>query len=424
MGVRTRQKWLLAARSTRYNTGWGVETPVRRMSDERLCEIIQPDSAGTRARTFRAVHHLMVVAGIAVMLADSVEPWRAAYGAVFAVVFHLISIFFIAEYLMRLVCARALPGAEHRSVWRSRLDWALSIEGVVDFLGVLPGILNIVLETRDAILFGLIWVFKLVRYAPGLAGLRRAIGNARRALLSVLLGFVVVLLAASSLEYLFERAVQPEAFGSIPAALWWGIVTMTNTGYGDSVPLTLPGRILAGVVMVCGIVVLALVAGILATSFAQELRRYAFLRTWNIVAKVPFFQTIGASTIAEVARLLRPRDFPAGAVIVRRGEPGDCMYFIASGEVEIELSPAPLRLATGDFFGEIALLTGTPRTATVVAAQACTLLRLDIVEFRELMGRQPDLARVIYDAAHQRLGAVGAQRMREREAAWEFGNSA
>jgi voltage-gated potassium channel len=56
------------------------------------------------------------------------------------------------------------------------------------------------------------------------------------ALLSVLLGFVVVLLVASSLEYLFERVAQPDPFGSIPAALWWGIVTMTNAGYGDSVP--------------------------------------------------------------------------------------------------------------------------------------------------------------------------------------------
>jgi voltage-gated potassium channel len=398
--------------------------PVRGISDKRLYEILRPGSAGTRARIFRAVHHLMVGAGIAAMLADTVEPWRAAYGAVFADIFHLISIFFIAEYLLRLACAREAPGVEHTSAWRARLDWAFSLEGIIDFMGALPGILNIFCETRDAILFGLIWVFKLIRYAPGLAGLRRAIGSARRALLSVLLGFAVVLLAASSLEYLFERAVQPDAFGSIPAALWWGIVTMTNTGYGDSVPLTLPGRILAGVVMVCGIVVLALVAGILATSFAQELRRYAFLRTWNIVAKVPFFQSIGASTIAEVARLLRPRDYPAGAVIVRQGEPGDCMFFIASGEVEIELSPAPVRLAAGDFFGEIALLTGTPRTATVLAAEPCTLLRLDIVEFRELMGRQPDLARVIYDAAHQRLGTAGAPPKREREAAWDFGGSA
>jgi voltage-gated potassium channel len=393
------------------------------MNREHLWEILRPDGTGTAARIFRGVHHSLVAAGIGIMLADTVEPWREVYGELLENAFHLICVCFFAELLLRLIAAPGNPAAEHRKAWRARLGWALSFGGIVDILGALPGVLNFAFETRDAVLFGLIWVFKLVRYAPGLAGLQRAIGNARQALFSVLLGFGVVLLASVSLEYLFERAAQPEAFGSIPAALWWGIVTMTNTGYGDSVPQTVPGRVLAGIVMVCGIVALALLSGILATAFAQEMRRHAFLHTWNIVAKVPFFQKVGASTIAEVARLLRPRDYPAGAVIMRRGEPGDCMYFIASGEVEIEISPDPPRLGTGEFFGEIALLTGAPRTATVVAAENCTLLRLDIAEFRELMGRQPDLARVIFDAAQQRLGAVGARQMREREAALDFGGS-
>jgi voltage-gated potassium channel len=396
---------------------------LRGMNHARLYEILRPDAVGTKPSVFRAVHHTVIAAAVGVMLADTVETWREAYGDLFENLFHLISVFFVAEYLLRLISASGAPGAEHRPAWRTRVEWSISSAGILDLLGVLPGVLNTVFETRDAILFGLIWIFKLVRYAPGLIGLRRAIDNARQALLSVVLGFVVVLLAASSLEYLLERAAQPDVFGSIPAALWWGIVTMTNAGYGDSVPQTVPGRILAGVVMVCGIVVLALVAGILATGFAQEMRRFAFLRTWNIVAKVPFFQAVGASIIAEVARLLRPRHFPAGAVIVRRGEPGDCMYFIASGEVEIEISPEPLTLGPGEFFGEIALLTGTPRTASVVAAEPCTLLRLDIAEFRELMERQPELARVIYDAAHQRLGTAGAPRMREPEAALDFGTS-
>jgi voltage-gated potassium channel len=390
------------------------------MNRERLYEILRADSAGTAAEIFRGLHHSMVTAGIGVMLADTVAPWRDDYGELFAIAFHLIAAFFFTEYLLRLIGAPAAPGAEHRAAWRVRLDWALSVGGIFDFLGALPGVLNLVFETEDAILFGLIWVFKLVRYAPGLAGLQRAIGNARQALLSVLLGFAVVLLAAASLEYLFEGAAQPAAFGSIPAAMWWGIVTMTNSGYGDSVPQTIAGRTLAGIVMVCGIVALALLSGILATGFAEEMRRHAFLRTWDIVAKVPFFQNVGASTIAEVARLLRPRDYPVGAVIVRRGEPGDCMYFIAAGGVEIEISPDPLRLGAGEFFGEIALLTGSPRTATVVAAEPCTLLRLDIVEFRELMGRQPDLAQVIYDVAHRRLGAADARQVREREAPMDF----
>src|SRR6202041_1408449 len=226
-------------------------------------------------------------------------------------------------------------------------------------------------------------------------------------LLSVLLVLFIVLLAAASLVYLLEHNVpQPQdgayAFSSIPAALWWAIVTLTTTGYGDVVPQTVFGRMLAGVVMVCGIMVFALLAGILATGYAEEMRRREFLRTWELVAKVPFFHNLGATLIAEVARLLRARDYPANAAIVRRGEPGDCMYFIVEGEVE--LRPQPLRLEAGSFFSELALLTGAPRNATVSTTRPCVLLTLDIVDFFELLGPQPELARVIHDEASLRLG--------------------
>jgi len=166
------------------------------------------------------------------------------------------------------------------------------------------------------------------------------------------------------------------------------------------------GRVLAGVVMISGIAVIALWAGILATGYFEEVRRREFLRTWDLVAKVPFFHDVGAAVIADVAQLLRPRDYPAGAVIVRRGEQGDCMYFVASGEVEIRVMPEGIRLGAGDFFGELALLTGDPRNATVVATGQCTLLRLDIVDFRQLLGRQPELARIIRIAADARLEAA------------------
>src|SRR5262249_7298636 len=94
-----------------------------------------------------------------------------------------------------------------------------------------------------------------VRARPLLVHAR--VRRARHRLFSVLLGCAVVLLASANLEYLIERQAEPDKFGSIPAALWWAIETVTTTGYGDSVPGTPSGRALAGVVMVCGILVLA-----------------------------------------------------------------------------------------------------------------------------------------------------------------------
>jgi voltage-gated potassium channel len=374
------------------------------MDLSRIHELLRPETSSAPARLWRGLHHLLTAAGIATVLAASVAAWRAQYGALIAGGFYVVSAFFAAEYIARLLAAPADPARAHRSAGAARGDYARSLGGVFDLLGALPGLVRLAVGGVDATLFGTVWILKLVRYTPGLARLQRVVGRARQPLLSVLLGFVVVLLVSASLEYLLERDAEPDKFGSVPAALWWAIETVTTTGYGDSVPGTPLGRVLAGGVMVSGILVLALSAGILATGFAEEMRRFAFLRTWRLVAKVPFFHEVGAAVIADVAWLLRPLNIPAGAVVVRRGERGDCMYFIAAGAVEIKLAE-PLRLGEGEFFGEIALLTGTPRTATVVAAEPCTLLRLDIVEFRELMGRRPDLARVILEAAGRRIEA-------------------
>jgi voltage-gated potassium channel len=372
------------------------------MDEERLYQILQPESREPAARIFRCVHHVMVAAGIGIMLAETVPQWHDAYGAALDAGFQLVCAFFFAEYVLRLTAAPGAPGAAHRGRWRARLAWAKSLGGVFDLLGALPGVLDVVFDPPHASLLGFIWAFKLVRYSPGLVSLERVISNARQALLSVLLGFGIVLLLAASLVYLLERSSQPDVFGSIPAALWWAIVTMTTTGYGDVVPQTVLGRMLAGIVMISGIAVFALWAGILATGFSEETRRREFLRTWDLVAKVPFFHDVGAAVIADVAQLLRPRDYPAGSVIVRRGERGDCMYFVASGELEIRGRSVSISYAPGDFFGEVALLTGDPRNATIVAVSQCTLLRLDIVDFRQLLGRQPELARIIRDAAESR----------------------
>jgi len=159
---------------------------------------------------------------------------------------------------------------------------------------------------------------------------------------------------------------------------------------------------LASVVMLCGIGICALWTAILVTGFSYEMRRSEFLRTWDLIAHVPYFQGLGAAMIGEVAQLLRPSDVAAGETIMRRGQPGECMYFIASGEVQVELRPQPLILCAGEFFGEMALLTGEPRSATAVAKTHCELLHLDLADFRHLEARHPELAQLIDAEAKRR----------------------
>ena len=185
---------------------------------------------------------------------------------------------------------------------------------------------------------------------------------------------------------------------------------MSTTGYGDLVPMTIWGRALAAWVMVSGIVIFALWAGIIATAFAEELQRRHFLKTWDLVAKVPFFQTLGAGAIADIVRLLHARDVSAGTVLIRAGQAGDSMYFIVSGEAAAMVAPEPVTLSEGAFFGEMALLFGMPRSATVIITKPSVLLVLDVANFRELAGRRPELIDVIEAEGKRRREANLAPR--------------
>jgi voltage-gated potassium channel len=168
------------------------------------------------------------------------------------------------------------------------------------------------------------------------------------------------------------------------------VVTLTTTGYGDVVPQTVAGKMVGSVVMVSGIAVLALMTGILATGFAEEERRREYLRVWDQVTRVPMFTELGTVTLSEIVGKLRVRHYPPRIVVVRRDEPGDSMFFISEGEVEVRLPRGAVTLAQGGFFGEMALLDRLPRSATVVTSQPTTLLVLYASDFYEIAANAMD----------------------------------
>jgi voltage-gated potassium channel len=154
--------------------------------------------------------------------------------------------------------------------------------------------------------------------------------------------------------------------------------------------------------MISGLGVFGLWTGILATAFAAETRRDNFLKTWESVSNVPFFANLGPSAIADVTHMLRTIDLPPRTTIIRKGQQGDCMYFIASGEVEVDLPGKKVSLGEGAFFGEMALLGNNLRSANIATTRLSKLLVLDLVDFRLLMARHPDLAETIDTEARRR----------------------
>lgn len=312
-------------------------------------------------------------------------------------------IVFTVEYAVRLWTAP--ERAPQLAPATARLDYARSFLGVIDLIVILPGWAALVLPVgRGAVeLADLLALLKLVRYAPALGLVAAVMRNEARALLGALMAMGVLLVLASGIIYLLERDAQPQAFSSIPRSLWWAIVTMASVGYGDMVPVTAGGRIFGGIVMLLGIAIFAVPTGILATGFAQEIRRRDFVVTWQAVASVPLFAGLDATRIASITRLLKPQVVPRNYAVVRRGEPADAMFFIMKGAVEVELLPEPVKLGAGQFFGEIALVKDTTRTATVTAIEECQLLALEVADFRRLMEQMPDLKARIAAVAEARL---------------------
>lgn len=372
------------------------------MDQHRLVVMLDPGSREPEARRYRQATY-SVISAAAIAAVALTMPAAHRYAGLMSLTAAAAWCFFLVDWVLRIGLAPiSTPGIAPRV---ARAAYTFSPLGIVDALCALGPLPIAVAGLREpaASAVMLLWLLKAARFMPGLDLLMRVFRNERRTLFSVFILFALVLLMAAEGEYLLEGRSQPATFGTVPRALWWAIVTLTTTGYGDAIPGTLLGRIIAGAVMICGIAVLALLAGILASGFAAEVRRRDFLAAWSMVARVPFLRDLGASTIAEVAKLLRPKEVSAGAAIMRRGEPGDCMYFIVSGQLEVQLEPQPITLGHGEFVGEMALITGGPRTTTVIARQHSELLALDIADFRALAGQHPELGRAIEAVAARRL---------------------
>ena len=351
--------------------------------------------AQTAGRNMTTLAYVAVTVGVSVMVLLTVAPaYEAAHHWVDAVMWMCLA-YFVFEWLVRL---------RHALMSQRGLAYGLSGRGLVDTAAAIAVPLAFVcgVDPRTAWLLAVLWVLKVIPGIPGLRQLRRVLAIESGPLLSVLVIFLMVLFLASVAVHFLERDVQPATFGNIPATMWWAVVTLTTVGYGDVVPITVFGRLVAAIVMICGLGVFGLWTGILATGFAAETRRDNFLKTWESVSKVPFFAALGPAAIADVTHMLRTMDLPPRTMIIRKGQTGDCMYFIAAGEVEVDLPGKKVKLSEGAFFGEMALLGSSLRSANIATTRLSKLLVLDLVDFRLLMARHPDLAGTIDAEARRR----------------------
>jgi voltage-gated potassium channel len=379
---------------------------------DRLYALLEHDhlpySFGSR---FIRVIALIIVLDVLAMIFASVPEIDEKFGPLFTTIEVVAVVVFGLEYFARIW---TIVGHSIRDLtpMQARLGYIFSALGIVDLLSFLPSGIALLMGDRiTLVLTGMLPFLKLVRYSPALRSLLSAIYAERRALFGCLVILTGAVLLFACLLYAIEHKVQPDKFGTIPHAMWWAIVTLGTVGYGDVVPVTTAGKLVTTVAIVAGFAMVALPVAIISAAFANEVRRHDFVVTWGMLARVPLFSHLGAAEIADIMRLLRAQTIQAGEVLVRRGEVASSMYFITTGEVEIDLPNQRVRLSDGTFFGEIALLRRTSRSGTVTATRRTHLLALDAQDFHALIARLPALAAHVKETAEARLAETSdAQR--------------
>ncbi|MGB9207578.1 MAG: cyclic nucleotide-gated ion channel, partial [Pseudolabrys sp.] len=384
----------------------------------RVHRILEQGPVGDRVskRVDRFLVILILINLIAVTL-ESIPQYEERYGTAFALIEFFSLVVFTIEYALRLWSAVEHGPHQHLSATQARLKYVLSPAGIIDLIAVLPFWFAMVLpgDLRVVLVFRMVRFFKFARYSPAMRSLLDVLYNERRALFGCLVIALGTALVAASLMHLAEANVQPIKLGTIPEAFWWAIVTIGTIGYGDVVPVTALGKLIATCTIFAGLVLMALPVGIIATAFAEQIQRRDFIVTWGMISRVPLFAELDATEISDVMELLRAQVVEAGEVVMRAGEAARSMYFIAAGEVEIEIKGKKehIRLGVGQFFGEVALLRRTRRTATVTAITRTNLLGLDAHDLHALMQRDPRIAERIKDVVEKRIGKrIGAASVR------------
>ncbi|MDX1737501.1 MAG: cyclic nucleotide-gated ion channel [Alphaproteobacteria bacterium] len=350
----------------------------------------------------------LIVINIVAVTVSSIPEYHDRYFGLWMTIEVVSLIIFTVEYFARIwVCIEAPDLAEINS-FKARLKFILRPIMIIDLLAILPmylfafGAVGVV-DIRYLRVFRMLRILKLVRYSPAMQIVTDVIKAEKRAILSALLLGLVVLLLASSMIHMVEHKVQPDKFGSIPQSMWWAMATLTTVGYGDVIPVTTVGKLLGSVVMLMGIGVFGLWAGIMASGFSEELRRRGFRVKWQMLAHCKVFESLDTRALIDLSKKMRPMTLPARMLISRKGVRADTIYIVVSGQVEAELPNGLRLLGAGDMFGELGLLHGGTTATTFIAVEDVRLIAMNIKQFEELMDTHAEVADKIRLLAESRM---------------------
>lgn len=243
----------------------------------RTYEVIEKATPGDLAsRVFDIAIMTLIFTNIIAVIFETVSS-IAAYMMPFFRAFEFISvIIFTIEYLLRLWSCTA--DMKFKDPIKGRIRFALTPLAIVDLMAILPFYLPMLIPfdlrfVRILRLIRMFRIFKIGRYSDSMKVLGKVLKAKKEELCMTFFVVIILLTLFSSMMYFIENKAQPEAFSSIPAAMWWGVATLTTVGYGDVYPITPMGKFLGAIISLLGIGLFALPAGILGSGFVMEMQK-------------------------------------------------------------------------------------------------------------------------------------------------------
>ena len=244
------------------------------ISQKRIFEIVEKGEAEDRASRLCDLFLFgLIVLNLVAVCLETVDSLYQQYKTVFVVIEFVSVIIFAIEYSLRIWSCAAAPDAKNRGASAKRISYIFSFTGIIDLLAILPSIIPLFfggVDLRWLRILRLMRLLKFSHYSSALEDLISAVRHESRSFAATLYLLVLAMLISSALIYVAEHNVQPENFGSIPQAMWWTVVTLTTVGYGDIVPHTVAGKFIATFTALMGVCVVALLTGIVATGFTNQ----------------------------------------------------------------------------------------------------------------------------------------------------------
>lgn len=268
--------------------------------------VMQTLDGSAKSRASKYVEWIItfvVLTNCTAVVLDSVPDIHASYKDFFHEFEFWSVMFFSAEYLLRAWSYGARYTKENGGAWRGRKEYMFSFFGLIDFFATAPFYIHFLfpyLDLRVLRVLRLLRILKLSNYNTALQDLFVAVKSERKAFGSALFLLVIATIVSASLMYFAEGHEQPEHFASIPAAIYWAIITITS-GYGNVEPVTRAGEFIALITGFLGVCMAAIMTGIVASAFSNQMSRKKAV----FAAQIRQVLADGAVSAAESDVLLR-----------------------------------------------------------------------------------------------------------------------